>query len=85
MNPHIRKKWIEIYTGILINVVIVATAFYRGKLCNIIIYYHDSECPSINAMELIACKPGYFSVGNQSSCSRCPPGYECPNQNLDTM
>lgn len=34
---------------------------------------------------MVACNTGYYSIGNQTACTRCPPGFECPSLTTDTM
>lgn len=36
-------------------------------------------CPWTNNDEQVACLSGYYSVGLQKSCTRCPAGKQCPN------
>lgn len=44
-----------------------------------------SGCPFIDGSSMVACVPGFYSVGNQSTCTACPKGYECPSQNVATV
>ena len=44
-----------------------------------------SACPFIDASTMVACGPGFYSLGNQSCCTACPEGYECPSQTTDAM
>ena len=38
-----------------------------------------SYCPYNDMAVQISCVPGTYSLGNQSACTACPPGYGCPS------
>ena len=40
----------------------------------------DRYCPITTDDVTIECPDGSYSEANQSSCTVCPPGYECPTK-----
>ena len=41
-------------------------------------------CPWTNNDQKVNCTAGYYSLGNQRSCTRCPAGKQCPDVDSDT-